>query len=121
MKQIVVVENDASICRVVDKYLQFLGFDVRVARSMEECIRAVRARRPDCVLLDLHLNEGYSTPLYSVLSGLEIPVVMMSMHSEQTVRDAMGAPPAAFVSKPFDLSVLKSTLLKAIQPGGAAS
>ncbi len=60
-KYILIVEDDEFISDVYRKKLLLEGFEVSLARDGEEAIRALRARKPDLLLLDimLPLKDGF--------------------------------------------------------------
>src|SRR5918995_405571 len=55
MKNILVVEDEPEIARVIRDYLQAAGFTVSVAADGESALQSARSSRPDLVVLDLGL------------------------------------------------------------------
>jgi CheY-like chemotaxis protein len=54
-RSILVIDDDRDFCQLVDRMLEASGqaFDVRRAYGGQDALRALRAQRPDLVLLDL--------------------------------------------------------------------
>ncbi len=57
-QRVLVVEDDADAADALAVLLRGWGHDVEVARDAEGALVAARTRRPDAVLLDLHLGDG---------------------------------------------------------------
>jgi two-component system alkaline phosphatase synthesis response regulator PhoP len=56
-KRILVVDDEADFCSVVQCNLEKLGFEVDVAYDGEECLSKVRAHPPDAIILDIVMPE----------------------------------------------------------------
>jgi len=92
-----VVDDDESLRMLVRVNLELDGFSVREAGTLEEAGEAVRAERPDVVLLDMHLGGEESTPLLLQLRSAGIPVVVVTGSADTSqfagVADAVLAKP----------------------------
>ena len=73
-----VVDDDESLRMLVRVNLELEGFTVREAATLAEADAAVRAERPDVVLLDMHLGADESTPLLLRLRSAGIPVAVVT-------------------------------------------
>ena len=73
-----VVEDDPSLRLLCRVNLELERFDVREAATVEEARAAVEERRPDVVLLDVHLDGEPSDHLLEELRALGIPVVVVT-------------------------------------------
>jgi two-component system alkaline phosphatase synthesis response regulator PhoP len=56
-KRILVVDDEADFCSIVQSNLEKLGFEVDVAYDGEECLAKVRANPPDAIILDIVMPE----------------------------------------------------------------
>src|SRR5687767_232836 len=84
MPRVLVVDDDRSIRRTLEKFLQSEGHDVTTASTGREALDAVRAA-PDAVLLDLGLPEiDGLTVLEQINKGAHPPQVIVV-----TARDDM--------------------------------
>ncbi len=88
--QILVVEDERDIAALVAYHLTREGFRVRTVASGDEALEAVRADRPDLVVLDLMLPERSG---YEVLAELrrrdemrDVPVVVLTARREEADR-----------------------------------
>ncbi|HUV74039.1 MAG TPA: response regulator, partial [Anaerolineae bacterium] len=57
MSQVLVVDDDPGIVKVVRAYLEQAGFEVSVAYDGKKAMQIARNERPDLVILDLMLPE----------------------------------------------------------------
>lgn len=116
-KQILLVDDEPSIVRVVGKRLEVEGFSVRVAMDGQEALREVRSEPPDLILLDLMLPKlnGYEvcTMLKQDARYQKIPVVMFTAKSRMKDEQlGMECGADAYVRKPFKTQVLLEAIRK---------
>ncbi|HEU5432383.1 MAG TPA: response regulator transcription factor [Thermomicrobiales bacterium] len=103
MKQILVVDDEPEIARIVRDYLAAAGFGVTTAADGESALAAARAGRPDLVILDLGLprRDGLDV-LRELRRAGDVPVVVLTARGEETDRIVgleLGADD--YVVKPF--------------------
>src|SRR5581483_3005524 len=84
MKQILVVDDEPEIARIVRDYLAAAGFGVTTAADGES---ALAAARPDLVILDLGLprRDGLDV-LRELRRAGDVPVVVLTARGEETDR-----------------------------------
>jgi DNA-binding response OmpR family regulator len=107
-KYILVAEDDSDISSLVRAVLEDAGFDVGVTVG-SDTLKAVRARRPDLVMLDYQMPgmDGVSIAqeLKSDSSTAAIPIVAMTAAGRAPYvcqeMDAQGC-----LGKPFDIDHL---------------
>jgi len=112
---ILIIDDEATVRVASSQMLRSLGFDVRVATDGVEGIESFRAapRVFAAILLDLTMPRLGGESVFNAIRELNttVPVVMMSGYNQGEVAARFGANgPAAFVQKPFDLSVLREKL-----------
>jgi DNA-binding response OmpR family regulator len=73
-----VVEDDAALRMLSRVNLELEGFLVDEASTVEETEAAVRAQRPDVVLLDVHLGGQETHALLARLRAEGIPVALVT-------------------------------------------
>ncbi len=103
---ILTVDDEADIRMLITGVLADEGFTTRQAADSDEAMEAIRARRPNLVILDIWLED-------SRLDGLELleqikrehpnlPVVMISGHGNiETAVNAIKLGAYDFIEKPF--------------------
>jgi two-component system OmpR family response regulator len=120
---ILVVDDDAEIRKLVADYLSSNGFTTEVARDGGEMRRAMDARQPDLVILDLMLpGEDGLSHCRDLRARSNLPVIMLTARGEEIDRIIgieMGADD--YLGKPFNprelLARVKSVLRRAkVQP-----
>jgi signal transduction histidine kinase/CheY-like chemotaxis protein len=76
-RDVLVVDDDRDFCQLVERMLEASGraFDVQRAYGGEDALQAMRARRPDLVLLDL------------IMPGVDGFQVLEEMHQDQALAD----------------------------------
>jgi two-component system, cell cycle sensor histidine kinase and response regulator CckA len=114
MNSVMIVEDERSIARDIADCLTGMGYAVTgTMASAEECFESVRQRRPDLVLMDIHIEgelDGIETA-QRLRDDFDIPVVFLSAHAdEKTVGRAKLASPLGYLLKPFRMSELKSAV-----------
>ncbi|SMH31809.1 response regulator transcription factor [Maritimibacter sp. HL-12] len=114
-KRVVIVEDEPNIIEAINFILSRDGWDVTVHANGETAVDAVRAVRPDAILLDVML-PGRSG--YDILKELRadpdfaaLPVLMLTARGQKKDRemaDALGV--TRFMTKPFSNAELLAVL-----------
>jgi DNA-binding response OmpR family regulator len=105
-RHLLVVDDEPHIGLVLRPYLEQLGYQVSVVKTLADARAALgHAPAPDGVLLDLHLPDGsgidFLRALRTARATARLPVLVLTAEGEERVlRDArrLGA---ALVTKPF--------------------
>ena len=116
---ILVIDDDAGQRELMSRFLAREGFEVRTATGGRAGLEMARALHPRVVLLDVMMPQMDG---WSVLSAIktdpdlaDIPVVMVSFVSEQSLAWSLGA--SDYLMKPIEWRQLKSVMAK--YSGGA--
>lgn len=114
-RRILVVEDEEDLASLVQVNLSLAGYDVIIAPTGEDGLRAIREEEPDAVLLDVMLPgiDGWNV-LRTVKENRttrDLPVVMLTALSEE--RDLIrghlqGA--VEYLTKPFEMGRLLETM-----------
>jgi DNA-binding response OmpR family regulator len=117
MGDILVVDDEIAIAKLIKFVLESNGFSVRIAGDGNTALEAIREKLPDLVVLDLMLPtiSGFDV-LLSIRQEMEItelPVVVLTCRGQREDRErAMRCGATEFITKPFSptglVSVLKS-------------
>jgi len=109
---VLVVDDEAAVCKVVARMLETLGRKVLMAGSGREALRILRARREavDLVLLDLRFRETGGDELVRELQAERpgLRIVFMSGGEESAIPAEAGAPP--LLRKPFTIDELSERI-----------
>ena len=109
---VLVIDDEAAVRDLMQRFLSREGFRVVTASSGEEGLRRARELRPDAITLDVMMPgmDGWA-----VLSALKadpdvasIPVIMLTIVDDRNLGYALGA--ADYLTKPIDRERLVSVL-----------
>ncbi len=108
---ILVVDDDPAILMTVADILEFEGYSVQTASNGAEALAVLDDVRPRLILLDMRMPvlDGWSFSLILKERGFSSPVVVMTA-AQDAGRWAREIDAAAYLSKPFDLNDLLSTV-----------
>jgi DNA-binding response OmpR family regulator len=76
--RVLVVDDDPALRLLAKINLELEGFEVVEASTVDEADAAVRAGRPDVVLLDVHLGHEETHELLARLRADGIPVALVT-------------------------------------------
>jgi DNA-binding response OmpR family regulator len=103
VKQILVVEDESRIVRIVRDYLERAGYSVAVAGNGTDALAFARSRRPDLIVLDLGLPHMDGLELTKTLrKQSNVPIVMLTARVEESDK-LLGLELGAddYITKPF--------------------
>ena len=107
-KNILVIDDDASIRNLLRQELEAKGYTVREAGNGQEAITQVRESRPDLITLDIIMDgiSGYDVAaiLKSDPATLDIPIIIVSVIDDKNKGRHLGID--SYVTKPLDMVLL---------------
>lgn len=103
---ILIVDDEADICLLIEGILNDEGFKTRKAGSAEKALSEIAARRPSLVILDIWLQgsgmDGLQLLDRIVRDHPDVPVIMISGHGNiETAVAAIKRGAYDFIEKPF--------------------
>ena len=116
---VIVIDDDASICRALKTQLQILGFNVLVFQTAENMLASTAPTSDACLLSDVYLPGMNGIELCRRIAGgaSRLPTILMSGRDDaQTRRLMREAKPIASLFKPFDQGALLRAIQKAMRP-----
>jgi FixJ family two-component response regulator len=116
-RQVIVVEDDASMSQALERILRLGGFAPRTFASAEALLAAGDAAGAACLVLDVHLPglTGFELRERLARSGSCTPVIFITAHDEPGSRQrAERAGAAAFLTKPFSGHALVDAVARAV-------
>ncbi len=113
MAHALIVDDESTIRRIVERVLRELGHTSEQAESAEAALVAVAARRPDLILLDVNMGgmDGLDALPLLLRAVPGVPVVIMT--GQQSIDVAVRAfklGAVDFVAKPFEDRKLQTTI-----------
>jgi len=120
-KQIFIVDDDESVCRVLKLLLGTYGFKVNTFNSAENFFHSVPNSASGCLVLDIHMPglDGWETLQNIFLSGPGRPVIIISADKNGGINNrAVKAGAVGFLQKPFNDQALIDLIKVAIEREG---
>jgi len=109
---VLVVDDEAAIRDLMQRYLAKEGFRVVAASGGEEGLRLARELRPDAITLDVMMPglDGWAvlTALKADPAVADIPVIMLTIVDDKNLGYALGA--ADYLTKPIERDRLLTVL-----------
>lgn len=118
MPQLLIVDDEQSICWGLSKLAKEMGHTAITAASAEQGLESARENRPDAIILDVQLPG---------MSGLEAmkhfqdmlgptPIIIITAYGDLTTAvEAVRGGAFDYVTKPFDLHVAQRAIERALQ------
>ncbi|NWH09683.1 MAG: response regulator [Alphaproteobacteria bacterium] len=86
MPRVLIVDDDAELCRLTGEFLAKHGFTVASAGNGVQMDRAIAEDRPDIIVLDLMMPGEDGLSICRRIAGSGVPVIMLSAVGEETDR-----------------------------------
>ena len=118
-RQILIVEDDESLRRIVVRHLRSLGYHVAEADSAEAAVEALEGGlRPDVVILDLNLpgDTGWDLLRGPALDAAGRPPVVITSATTVSPKWLDEFHCAGYLPKPFPLETLVATVERLTHP-----
>nr|WP_315221290.1 sigma-54 dependent transcriptional regulator [uncultured Flavobacterium sp.] len=118
MSKILLIEDDISFCKLLEKFLIKKAYDVTIAFSAAEARLAINKESFDLILTDLRLPDSDGIALMTEFKNLnaEVPVVLMTGYSDvNTAVKAIKNGAADYISKPFNPDEVLLVITNALQ------
>jgi DNA-binding NtrC family response regulator len=115
MPSLLLIEDEATLAKNVQRYMQRFEWDVEVAGSAEDGLARVAQLQPDIIVIDFQLPgmDGLAAIATLRERDPQARIVMLTgQGSVQLAVDAMKAGAADFLTKPVELAELKRVLDK---------
>jgi len=109
---VLIIEDEPIIAMDLEVLVKDLGHRViRVARTRDDAVRAVREHLPGLILADIHLADDSSgiDAVNEILDGREIPVVFITAYPEKLLT-GLRPEPTFLVTKPFEAETVKAAI-----------
>ena len=118
LSQALIVEDDPTLQRLYEDYLEGGSFALRIARTLKEAIAELDELVPAAILLDLNLPDGHGHQLLEVVRERKLDtavIVVTSAGSINMAVESMRLGAYDFLVKPFSAERLRVTLSNAIE------
>lgn len=112
MSSILLVEDDLSLIYGLEFSIQKNGFNVDVARTVEEALQMYKGKNYDLLLLDVSLPDGNGFDICKKVREVSnVPIIFLTA-SDEEVNVVMGLDMGGddYITKPFKLNELISRI-----------
>ena len=111
--KILVVDDEPTICSMMNVYLTQIGYQVKTVNSGEEAVVLFAEDPPDMVLLDISMPgmRGIDVLQHIKAQKASCGVIMLSAYGDdQTIQEAMDMGAYCYIQKPMELIDLRNRL-----------
>ena len=123
MADILIVDDEVSICTAFSRFLTADGHRPRAASSGEEALRQIAERTPDLVILDIRLPgiSGLDVLKQIQRSYPSLPVIIITAHGlMENAVEAMQHGAYEYLVKPVDLGKAREVIARALKAAGSS-
>lgn len=114
--RILSVEDDPIYAETIQMIVEQAGYElVGQFSNGEEALVAIKAVKPDLLLLDIHIEGALNGIQLAEKVDSDLPIIFItSLREREVFEKAKGSKPVAFILKPFDSLMLQNTIDLAI-------
>lgn len=116
-RNILVVDDEAQITRVLKTSLSSQGYGVRTAADGEEALQLMKDWPPDLIVTDLRMPNMDGLELCQhVRTQSRVPIIVLSVKGEEAIKvEALDAGADDYVTKPFSINELLARIRAALR------
>jgi FixJ family two-component response regulator len=114
---IAVVDDEECVRIALRRLLRSADLDGETFPSGAEFLESLKARQPDCLVLDLHMPRvsGFAVHARLTEMGIRLPVIVITGHDpDEASEHALAGAVSAFLRKPVDDQALLGAIKVAL-------
>jgi two-component system, OmpR family, KDP operon response regulator KdpE len=116
-RNILVVDDEAQIARVLKTTLSAQGYGIRTAADGRLALQEMKSWSPDLVITDLRMPNMDGLELCRrIRTESRIPIIVLSVKGEETIKvQALDAGADDYITKPFNINELLARVRAALR------
>lgn len=121
-KKILIVDDDLALQHLIDRFFSYNNYLTEIAPNCRIARQKFKIFQPDLVILDINLPDDTGLSLCEEMSQTNVMIVMLSsMTDSNYVLEAFAKGADDYISKPFDLQILKARIEALIRRSGSTN
>lgn len=112
--RVLVVDDEATICKALTMSLVRSGYDAISARTGDAALAIIRSEHVDVMLVDLRIHDVRGDVIFEIAVGhqphLRYQTLFMTGDITDRAQQLIGACKCEYLSKPFDLSEMHDAI-----------
>ena len=110
---VAIVDDEEPVRKALKRLLRASGLEAETYASGKDFLEASALRRPDCVVLDLHMPDMSGFQVLNEMRAAQrmLPTVVITAYDEPGAREqCLAAGAAAYLRKPLDEKLLLNAI-----------
>ncbi len=116
-RNILVVDDEPQITRVLKTSLSSQGYSIRTASDGKQALQEMKSWSPDLVITDLRMPNMDGLQLCrAIRTESRVPIIVLSVKGEETIKvESLDAGADDYVTKPFNMNELLARVRAALR------
>ncbi len=118
MERILIVDDDISLCKVLQEELVEIGYTTHFVNGADEAFAFIKENKIDLMLLDLKMpgKDGFDVLREFENKQVDFKIIVLTAYADvKSAIEATRMGAADFLSKPYDFDELLITIARVLQ------